>query len=494
MYERKSNLSQADLELSNVELSALSKVWKERKSELEHGGEYQEFLKKLQREWAIETGIIERLYTWDRGVTEVLIEQGIDSTIIAHQSGMSRDQATHVKDIIDDQLTIIDHLFSFVKGEQPLTEHFIRGLQERFTAHQEFTDARTPAGDKILVPILRGEYKQQPNNPRRPDGEIHEYCPTLFVEEEMERLVAWYKEAEANASVEVLAAWLHHRFTQIHPFQDGNGRVARALATLVFLKEGLFPLIIRDQDRDKEYIPALELADKGDLQALVQLFAKRQKASILAAIGLEQQVQQSRYTEEIIASAIKVLKNRVAGETKKLNQVYEIADKLYAVTNERLHEISTRLNKQLGQVEIRNHQLFYKASVIAANKDSQTKHYFHHQIIEVAKHFGYFANLDKYRAWIRLSIYTDDQFEYVISFHGYGYGDSGIMAASSFTCQRIQREDGYGTDVINTRPASPDFFQFNYEESIESTEKRFGEWLEASIAIALAEWKRLLQA
>ena len=38
--------------------------------------------------------------------------------------------------------------------------------------------------------------------------------------------------------LEVEAAWLHHRFTQIHPFEDGNGRVARALASLVFIPDG----------------------------------------------------------------------------------------------------------------------------------------------------------------------------------------------------------------------------------------------------------------
>jgi len=53
----------------------------------------------------------------------------------------------------------------------------------------------------------------------------------------MQCLIEWYREHENRLSVEVRAAWLqHHRFTWIHPFQDGNGRVARALASLVFLK------------------------------------------------------------------------------------------------------------------------------------------------------------------------------------------------------------------------------------------------------------------
>lgn len=63
------------------ELNALANVWIERRDELEGTGAYADFLKKLQREWAIETGIIERLYTWDRGVTQILIEQGIEASI-----------------------------------------------------------------------------------------------------------------------------------------------------------------------------------------------------------------------------------------------------------------------------------------------------------------------------------------------------------------------------------------------------------------------------
>src|SRR5215217_6828065 len=88
MYQRISAFPDNIGALAMPELAALSKVWLERKSELEKGGAFQEFLKKLQREWAIETGIIERLYSWDRGVTEVLIEQGIDSALIAHRGGL----------------------------------------------------------------------------------------------------------------------------------------------------------------------------------------------------------------------------------------------------------------------------------------------------------------------------------------------------------------------------------------------------------------------
>ena len=95
------------------ELRALAAVWQEKKVQLEGDGAYKEFIKKLQREWAIETGIIERLYTWDRGVTEVLIEQGIEASIISHRGGVSQADAEHIQALINDHLGIVDGLFGY---------------------------------------------------------------------------------------------------------------------------------------------------------------------------------------------------------------------------------------------------------------------------------------------------------------------------------------------------------------------------------------------
>ena len=169
------------------ELHALASVWQEKKFQLEGDGAYKEFIKKLQREWAIETGIIERLYTWDRGVTEVLIEQGIESSIISHHGGVSQQEAEHIQALINDHLGIVEGLFSYVKGEEPLSEYFIRGLQAQFTAHQDYTEAATEGGDPIRITLRKGEYKTLPNNPRRPDGTVHAYSPPELTKEEMGR-------------------------------------------------------------------------------------------------------------------------------------------------------------------------------------------------------------------------------------------------------------------------------------------------------------------
>ena len=69
-----------------------------------------------------------------------------------------------------------------------------------------------------------------------------------------------------------------------HPFQDGNGRVARALASIVLLRAELFPLHVRREDRE-DYLDALERADGGSLDSLVQLFAARERNDVLWAVS-----------------------------------------------------------------------------------------------------------------------------------------------------------------------------------------------------------------
>lgn len=490
MYHRIEPLTDEHRNLRDSELAALGRVWKERRSELVDGGEFKQFLQKLQREWAIETGIIERLYSWDRGVTEVLIEQGIDASLISHRGGLNREKAENINDIIRDQLEIVEGLFSYVKGELPLTEHFIRGLQSQFTAHQQTTEALNAAGQLIQVEICRGEYKKLPNNPRRTDGTMHEYCPPELVNEEMNQLIAWYRDAEGKFAPEVLSSWLHHRFTQIHPFQDGNGRVARALASLVFLKADLFPVVIRDADR-KEYIEALEHADAGDLSGLVRLFSRRQRSSVLSAIGLEQQVQQQKFAEEVMSSALLVLKNKFQAQKQDVEGVYHLADELQNRAATRLTAIADSLDPDLKSITPLGQQQ-YHANARSADNSSPQRHYFYAQIIKAAKQFDYFANLDAHRSWSRLVISTETIFELVISIHGYGPGRNGVLAATAFTFQRVPTEE-QGTEFVNIRPCVPELFQFNYAEEKESIEKRFDDWLESACAIGLSEWKRLLE-
>ncbi|MBF0624471.1 MAG: Fic family protein [Magnetococcales bacterium] len=488
MYEFITNLDDMS-GLESAELRALMEIWRERKGQLQDSGEYQEFIRKMQREWAIETGIVERLYTWDRGVTEVLIEQGIEASLIAHRGGLDRDAAEWVFAIIRDQRSVIEGIFAFVKGVQPLSEHYIRALHAELTAHQDHIEAQTPDGRPLRIELLKGEYKKQPNNPLRPDGGMHLYCPPEHVAQEMDNLVTWYRQWEARqAPPEVLAAFLHHRFIQIHPFQDGNRRVARALASVVLLKYDLFPLVIRDAER-VPYILALESADRGDIKPLCTLFARNQKESILAALGIEQAVQQARHAEEILLSGLQLLRDHHNLETSRMDRVFDSADQLREMAVQRLETMVQKMNQQLSGLALPGER-DYSARCDADDNGSPRRHWFRDQARDMAGRYRYVANFSKYCSWASLTLRSINHFQFVVAFHGLGPVHKGLMAAVSFTLFRVPREDQSGQDPTDLRPASPDFFQFNHAEPRDSIESRFQEWLESSLAIAMAEWRR----
>ena len=282
--------------LADKELSSLSKVWVEQRATLDESLDMVVFTERLKREWAIETGLIERLYTLDRGITELLIEQGVKAALIPSRSAQDPDKTAAM---IHDQESALDSVFDFVKGCRDLSTSYIKELHSLFTRHQEYVEGCDPFGQRGRTPLLRGDYKQWPNNPTRPDGTVHAYCPPEHVAAEMDNLVAMHL-AHADVAPEVEAAWLHHRFAQIHPFQDGNGRIARALATLVFIKAGWLPLVVRDGERAR-YIEALEHADGGDLQPLVAFFSAVQRRECIRALGIVHEMEKTRRAWEAAA-------------------------------------------------------------------------------------------------------------------------------------------------------------------------------------------------
>ncbi len=264
------------------------------------------FDERAAREWGIETGQIERAFDIERGVAVTLIEQGFNSSLIQPQSnGLSGEQ---VDAILRDTKEALDGLFDFIKSKEPLTTSYIRQLQQQLMRHVDTYDGYTPDGELVKQSLGKGEYKRVPNNPSRNGKIAHVYCPPEQVEGQMEELVRIFNGLdEAVWPPEVRAAWLHHAFAQIHPFQDGNGRVARGLASLVLVKAGLAPLTVT-RDMHPRYIRSLEAADEGRPQPLIDFFESaiyRQIVSLWRVLEVRTQVADLRSPtiEEIIAAA-----------------------------------------------------------------------------------------------------------------------------------------------------------------------------------------------
>ncbi len=128
-------------ELAAPELPALSAAWRKYSKKLRDSDSLKHFNDKLRREWAIETGIIENLYLIDRGVTQTLIEKGIEASLIPY--GSTDKPVERILPILKDQEEVVEWLFDFVFGEQrrELSTSYIKQLHQAFTRHQDTTTA-----------------------------------------------------------------------------------------------------------------------------------------------------------------------------------------------------------------------------------------------------------------------------------------------------------------------------------------------------------------
>lgn len=82
-----------------------------------------------------------------------------------------------------------------------------------------------------------------------------------------------------------IAAILHHRFVEIHPFIDGNGRVSRLLTNLFLIAQGYPPVVLKIEDRGK-YYRFLRAADAGNLRPFTNFIAKTVDESLMMYLSI----------------------------------------------------------------------------------------------------------------------------------------------------------------------------------------------------------------
>ncbi|MEH2327755.1 Fic family protein [Nostoc sp.] len=473
--------------LGSSELPPLVTVWNEQAERLRASGEFKAFMERLRREIAIETGIIERLYNIDRGITRLLIEQGINEALIPH--GATDRPVKQVVSLIRDQETAIEGLFDFVGGQRNLSTSYIKQLHQVLTQNQEYTEALVPStGEIVRVSLIMGDWKRLPNNPMRPDGIIHEYCPPEQVASEMDRLIELHHQ-HRNQQIppEVESAWLHHRFTQIHPFQDGNGRVDRCIASLVFIQAGWFPLVLTRDDR-ADYIAALEQADQGNLSKLIDLFAKSQKQAFIRSLSLSEQVlSESRRTQVIIASIAEKLKqNQSASIQERSRKVERFASKLFEIASNRSQDVANEI-----KLSVQNLVDDADAFIISAPAGDTRSYYHRYQIVETAKKLGYFANTRNYHIWIQLVINIGISTTILLSFHVLGHEYRGLLVCSACAYHRDNAEDGE-RNISDIQALTDSPFQFSYADEEGNLTERFKQWLENVIVTGLEYWNKSL--
>lgn len=161
----------------------------------------------------------------------------------------------------NDALLILEDV---IKDNRPLNENFIRELHQIILNEPYDNPAITPDGKASKRRINIGSYKMQPNHVKTKTGEIFYFASPEETPAKMNDLMAWYNEAIEQRKLHPIeiASLLHYKFIRIHPFDDGNGRLARILMNLSLMRLGFTPVIIKTQKKD-EYYRALQQADGG---------------------------------------------------------------------------------------------------------------------------------------------------------------------------------------------------------------------------------------
>lgn len=418
-------LGQNWLDCDTSTLDDLSPSWYERREVLQNNSkEYQEFIAELKREHAIETGIVERMYDLEKGITETFIKKGFVESYISHND--TNVPIPKLLAHLSDHLDAVDFVFDVVKENRELTIGFIKELHALVTRNQEYAEGRDQFGNKTKIDLKKGDFKTFENNPTREDGTKVMYCPPDHVQAEMDNLVSIYNDAESkNIHPLICATWFHHAFTTIHPFQDGNGRVARLLASLILIKHGLFPFTVLREEAKVKYIDALEKADTGEPLPLVDYFAEVQKRHIEKALNLKE-VSSSSFEEvaEIFSGKLENWQNkRVAARDSLLN---ENRKQVFDFCLKHLNLISDQLKFRLnGNANL---------SIQSCSPDENERQgYYFGQIIKYAKKHNYHFNRNFPKGWITFRVELDENKKYqlCITVHHYGYEDS-TLAIGAF--------------------------------------------------------------
>jgi Fic family protein len=205
---------------------------------------------------AIDTEAIEGLYQVDRGFT---MSVALQTLAWEHALG---ERGEGVRELFEAQLAGYELALDAVTGKAPLSEAWLRSLHEQICAPQETYRVLTEMGWQEQT-LQKGRYKESSNHVRLADGSYHVYAPVADVAPEMRRLFEQLRMSAFEGAHPVeQAAYAHYALTAVHPFADGNGRVARALGSVCLYRNLSIPLLIYANQR-AAYFDAIARADEG---------------------------------------------------------------------------------------------------------------------------------------------------------------------------------------------------------------------------------------
>lgn len=236
----------------------------------------------------------------------------------------------------------LNKLYGIIDKELNITENLIREFHEMILVN--------PYADSVAE-INPGHWKKIPNYLYSPTGERIDFAPPEDIPEMMNSLINWLnnhinppkrKKRKYDLHPLLIAAGFHTQFIKIHPFGDGNGRMARILTNLILMLCGYIPAIIKLDDR-VDYYTAINTSSLNEPENLAIVLGQAAIESLEVAIKAAHG--ESIEEEDDIDKELKILDQKL--KNKKVNIPLKSVENIIGVVKESSFPFFDRLIQKL---------------------------------------------------------------------------------------------------------------------------------------------------
>lgn len=225
-------------------------------------------------------------------------------------------------------------------SEQQLSENFIRQLHHTLLREDYKVYRECDTGVVKSYTVHAGQYKTRPNSVITATEERFEYASPEETPALMYDLIEWYKEEETKKELTPiqLAAVFHYRYIRIHPFEDGNGRIARLLVNYI-LRRHNYPMIVVKTKNKQHYLNALNQCD----------ITVGMVPSVGAHAEIEQLTPFVNYMESCLISALNTCIKAAKGESIEEDDDF---DKELAILERQIKQKEEAKKQEISQYNV----------------------------------------------------------------------------------------------------------------------------------------------
>ncbi|HYS54675.1 MAG TPA: Fic family protein [Thermoanaerobaculia bacterium] len=282
----------------------------------------------------------------------------------------------------------------------------VRNLSAAFDCLVEMAQRHEPIREsdiRSLHSLIVRDLQYSPGEYRRTgviiSGAEHRPPEPLEVGPRMGSLVAWVNE-NINQDPIIVATVAHHELAAIHPFLDGNGRVARLLMNLVLLKRG-YPIANIQREERPAYYDALSFADVGIYEPILDMVLRRSSQLFAEYERIRAETKRmADWADRWGTREAEVLMRREAREmelwSSRIRQIFLEFQKAAELLNDKLQEIAIEFHDYRNAIDFERYQKLLEDGRVEQSNAFSISFRQHRTGLEERFMFRYYRNFNKF--------------------------------------------------------------------------------------------------